>query len=970
MGMSVASAGDRETFDFGWQFKYYGPESPEEYGSPAVADSQQSNHPAWYAVDGNMDTRWCAQNAKEGHQMMVRPGFKQPIKSVRLYWERPNDMELTLRWQLDGKKYEKVVAVGGKDMTEVPLDINRSLRELSIEFHKTDQKCWPGMREIVFIGKDDKIQKVNRLHKATDAARPDYKAAGYKPVQLPHDWAIESPFLADEPNETGKLPWNGFGWYRKNFDVPADFSAANDRYFLDFDGVMACPQVYVNGQKAGEWAYGYASFRVDITPFLKPGKNLVAVMASNKPLSTRWYPGAGIYRHVWLEKTAPTHLAHWGVYVTTPEITADAAKVKIETTVDNDSDAPKTVTVQQSVGETTAEAKTVEIAPKSSATVEQELVLTHPKLWSCENPNLYAVKTSVREGDKEIDAKETSFGVRTIEWKEDGFYLNGKLVPLNGVCEHHDLGALGSAFHARGYERKIEKLKEMGCNSIRMTHNPPAPEVLELCDRMGMLVIDELFDIWQHQKYDKVNGYHVFWPQWWKKDVKNFVMRDRNHPCIIAWSGGNEIIEIVTEDGIDISNNLRAEMKKYDTTRPYTVGTNAVAGMKNGFADTEDVFGFNYKPHSYGKFHELHPGKPLYGSETASGVSTRDTYFFPMTWRMKNTDTRNYQVNSYGTAAVGWGNIADIDFAAQKRDGRVAGQYVWTGFDYIGEPTPYNQDKTNENNEIVGMSAEEKKAYMAMMEKMGNKAPSRSSYFGLIDLAGFPKDNFYLYQSEWRPDFKHAHILPHWNWAGREGEVTPVVVYTSGDEAELFVNGKSQGVRRRGEGETFKQNQIEVGKNDYRFVWEEVKYEPGKLEVRVKKNGEPWTTAARVTTGKTVKVGAELDRQAIVGDARDLCHIELALKDKDGNVVPTDSRDVEFSISGPAQLVGFCNGNPVDQTCMKDTKQKFFNGRILAIVRGKRGKSGKATVTVKAQGLPELKLDVDVTKATPEQLRK
>ena len=785
-------------------------------------------------------------------------------------------------------------------------------------------------------------------------ATAGYDDADFKAVQLPHEWAIESPFLANEPNETGKLPWNGTGWYRKTFTLPR-VDPAKDRVFIDFDGVMAQPKIYVNGQFAGEWAYGYASFRIDATPYLKEGENLIAVRASNRPRSTRWYPGAGIYRHVWIERTPLVHLAYNGV-----QVIAKDEKVRVLTTLENEGTKDVTVAVEQSLSGRNAEgaraANSIKVPAGSSVTLEQVLTVKNPALWDLENPALYKLQTSIPKMKT-----TTKFGFRTAEWKDDGFYLNGRRVPLNGVCEHHDLGALGSAFYRDGYARKIRKLKEMGCNAIRMTHNPPAPEVLDLCDEMGVLVLDELFDIWKHQKYDKVWGYHRYWNEWWQKDVKNFVMRDRNHPSIIAWSGGNEIAEITTADGIDISNALRAEFRKYDTTRPYTVGTNALKGMENGFQKTEDVFGFNYKPHSYGRFHEINPGQPLYSSETASGVSTRDTYFFPMRWGA-GSGQQNFQVSSWVTSAVPWGNVGDIEFAAIERDGRVAGEFVWTGFDYLGEPTPYNQDRSNAGN-FQGLPEAEVKLMMEQLERTGNKAPSRSSYFGLIDLAGFPKDAYYLYQSHWAPEKKMAHILPHWNWRGREGEITPVEVFSSGDTAELFLNGKSLGVRKRGDKSfgSFSQNRVEVGKNDYRFVWEDVKYQPGTLEVKVTKNGRPWATAKRVTTGETTAiVVTDIDRKVLRGNGRSLAFIELATVDKAGNVVPTDCREVTFSVTGAAKLVGFCNGNPIDWTSMQSPKQRFFNGRILAVLRGEKDQEGPATVTVSAKELKPLKLDFEV----------
>ena len=679
---------------------------------------------------------------------------------------------------------------------------------------------------------------------------------------------------------------------------------------------------------------------------------------------------------MWLEKSGPVHLAQWPTYITTPEVTEDYATVKVQTTVNNTGKEEAQITVLQSVAGVQAVPATITLEPGTTGTVEQELRLPKPALWSCENPNLYTMKTQVLAGDKVVDSKESSFGVRTIEWKKEGFFLNGERVKLKGVCEHHDLGALGSAFHARGYERKIEILKEMGCNSIRMTHNPPAPEVLDLCDKHGILVIDELFDIWKQQKYDKVNGYHIYWPKWWQKDVQNFLLRDRNHPCIIAWSGGNEIPEQghdnakLHQNNLKVATDLRDEFRKYDTTRPYTVGCNDARAWKNGFSETMDVYGFNYKPHLYAEFRKKHPEQPYIASETCSCVSTRDTYFFPMKWDV-HSGARYFQVSSYALSSTGWGSCPDIEMHAHTKAPDLAGEYVWTGFDYIGEPTPYNQDASNIGN-FIGASEAEKKAAMEQLKAMGNKAPSRSSYFGLIDLAGFPKDIYYLYQSQWNAEKPMAHILPHWNWQGREGQKTPVMVFTSGDEAELFVNGKSQGVRRRGDAPTFNQKDksLVVSKNQFRFSWEDVVYEPGTVEVVVKKDGQPWATAKRVTTGATAAVAAEVDRSSIVGDARDLCHISLALTDAQGNVVPTDSRKVSFSIEGPAVLAGFCNGNPIDHTSLQNPNQSFFNGRILAVVRAQRNSSGTATVTVKAEGLPEIKVPVQIIAPTPEQLKK
>lgn len=978
LALSVASAyaGERETFDFGWKFKYFGPGDPADAGIPVSSDSYQGEHPAAHAVDGDLMTRWCAKNQGEGHYLMIRPGFSDPVKMAVVYWESRNNLTLKVEIDYGASVEQRTYRVGHQAATFIDLG-GKSVKSIKLSVSNTTWSNWASIREVMFTGTNNEPLQVKKGQPAEAQALTSADESGYKSVQLPHDWAIESPFLMDEPNETGKLPWNGWAWYRKHFAVPAEFDAEKDRYYLDFDGVMSNPQVYVNGKLAGNWAYGYNSFRVDITPYLEAGKdNLVAVLASNRALSTRWYPGAGIYRHVWLEKSGPVHLAQWPTYITTPEVTEDYATVKVQTTVNNTGKEEAQITVLQSVAGVQAVPATITLEPGTTGTVEQELRLPKPALWSCENPNLYTMKTQVLAGDKVVDSKESSFGVRTIEWKKEGFFLNGERVKLKGVCEHHDLGALGSAFHARGYERKIEILKEMGCNSIRMTHNPPAPEVLDLCDKHGILVIDELFDIWKQQKYDKVNGYHIYWPKWWQKDVQNFLLRDRNHPCIIAWSGGNEIPEQghdnakLHQNNLKVATDLRDEFRKYDTTRPYTVGCNDARAWKNGFSETMDVYGFNYKPHLYAEFRKKHPEQPYIASETCSCVSTRDTYFFPMKWDV-HSGARYFQVSSYALSSTGWGSCPDIEMHAHTKAPDLAGEYVWTGFDYIGEPTPYNQDASNIGN-FIGASDAEKKAAMEQLKAMGNKAPSRSSYFGLIDLAGFPKDIYYLYQSQWNAEKPMAHILPHWNWQGREGQKTPVMVFTSGDEAELFVNGKSQGVRRRGDGPTFNQKDksLVVSKNQFRFSWEDVVYEPGTVEVVVKKDGQPWATAKRVTTGATAAVAAEVDRSSIVGDARDLCHIALALTDAQGNVVTTDSRKVSFSIEGPAVLAGFCNGNPVDHTSLQNPNQSFFNGRILAVVRAQRNSSGTATVTVKAEGLPEIKVPVQITAPTPEQLKK
>lgn len=963
--MLTAWGGTRISFDHGWVFKYGGKGMPDVLGDWVKADCEEPANDATKAVDGLEYTRWAATDDKPGHYLTLTPKLKKKVHSLRIIWE--NDTPKQVRLQLNyGKKTETFELAGqGKESI---VDIGGySVQSLTVTV--TGKGNWASIREVEFRDAKNRVIPLPPLYKE---AMPGYEAKGFRKVQLPHDWAIESKFLPDEPNETGKLPWMGYGWYRREFNIPAEFDADTERYYLDFDGVMSCPQVFVNGQKAGEWAYGYNSFRVDITPYLRAGKrNVIAVMASNKPLSTRWYPGAGIYRHVWMEKTTPVHIDQWGICVTTPQVDEQSATVNVCTTVLNTGKRPAEIKVIQQVSSVKSEPVSVRVAAGESVTVEQELVLPNPKLWSCESPHLYEMKTIVQMDGKNLDTRITSFGVRTIEWRADGFYLNGKRVQLKGVCEHHDLGPLGAAFHDRAYERKIITLKSMGCNAIRMTHNPPAPQVLDLCDKHGILVIDELFDIWKYQKYDKKFGYHILWNSWWKRDVRQVLLRDRNHPCIIAWSGGNEVPEITHKNGVAISQALREEIRLYDTTRPYTVGTNAAAGAYNGFGDTQDAFGYNYKPSHYAGYVSKRPQMPVYGSETASCVGTRDTYVFPLKWGVKDgyigAGTIPFQVSSYGLAAPGWGYCPDVEFTAQDAVPQVAGEFVWTGHDYLGEPTPYNQDASIENN-IKHLPEKERKAIMREFRKMGNKAPSRSSYFGIIDLAGFPKDTYYLYRSRWAPDEQFAHLLPHWNWRGREGQVTPVMCFSSGDEAELFVNGRSQGVRRKGEGDHFTQAGVKVCKNGHRFVWENVKYKPGELKVVVRKNGKPWAEAVRVTTGAAACVDAEVDRKELLGDGRDLAYISLSVQDKAGHVVPTDCRRVTVSVEGPAELMGCCNGNPIDQTCMQSPKQEFFNGRLCVVVRAKRKGIGTVKVTIKPADLPEKVISIRVREATAEEL--
>jgi beta-galactosidase len=620
----------------------------------------------------------------------------------------------------------------------------------------------------------------NELRTTAEYAKAQFDDSGWRKLNLPHDWGIEGPFKQEYPGDTGKLPWWGIGWYRKTFDLPA--SDAGRQIYLDVDGAMSYATVWCNGKFVGGWPYGYASWRVDLTPLLKPGeKNVVAIRLDNPPDSSRWYPGGGIYRNVWLVKTAPVHVAQWGTKITTPQVSPESAQVKIETTVANAGDSDSAVEVQTQLfalstknGAETREPAAVSKAaklqtpPAKSATISQEIAVAKPRLWNLETPNLYIAVTRITKGGELIDVYETSFGIRQIEFTPDrGFLLNGKRVQIQGVCNHHDLGALGAAFNSRAAERQLEIMKEMGVNALRTSHNPPAPELLDLCDRMGIVVMDESFDCWIWGKTP--NDYAKLFNDWSERDLRAEIRRDRNHPSVIMWSVGNEIVKIEAPENDAIARRLTGIVHEEDATRPVTAGINNTPVAYNGYQTAYDVFGFNYRSMEYARFHEKNPTIPVYGSETASTVSSRGEYFFPVTPGKKG-GMLNFQMSSYDLYAPPWAWPPDAEFKWLDQAPATLGEIVWTGFDYLGEPTPYGDDYSNLLNIPDPAEREKLKKELDAMGKL--RPPSRSSYFGIVDLAGFKKDRFYLYQSRWRPELKMAHILPHWTWPGREGQVS------------------------------------------------------------------------------------------------------------------------------------------------------------------------------------------------------
>ena len=773
--------------------------------------------------------------------------------------------------------------------------------------------------------------------------RREFDDRGWRALDLPHDWGVEGPFRQEYPGETGKLPWWGVGWYRKHFSVPA--ADRGRRLFLDIDGAMSYASVWLNGRFVGGWPYGYSSFRLDLTPHVEFGaENVLAVRLDNPQDSSRWYPGGGIYRNVWLTKTAPVHVGHWGTFVTTPEVTVSTAFVNLKVTLQNSSASAAEATLRTQIYELDARARksrysVSEAAPLKlnvpageRATGEAKLIVPGPKLWSPRRPSLYAAVTTVEQGGKVVDSYETVFGVRTIEFDAArGLLLNGEPVEIKGVCNHHDLGALGAAFNTRALERQFEILKEMGANAVRTSHNPPAPELLELADRMGLLVMDEAFDAWRRSK--KRNDYHLLFDDWHEKDLRALVRRDRNHPSVVLWSTGNEIGEQRSREGHALSEQLSRIVREEDPTRPVTAGANHTEAGYNGFQKTVDVFGYNYKPGEYGKFREKNPGVPLLGSETSSTVSSRGEYFFPVE-EDKDRGKADFQVSSYDLYAPRWATTPDAEFRAQDEHGEVAGEFVWTGFDYLGEPTPYNADASN----LLNFTDPSERARMEReLQALGRiRVPSRSSYFGIIDLAGFPKDRFYIYQARWRPELPSAHLLPHWNWPGREGQVTPVHVYTSGDEAELFLNGRSLGRKKR-------------GPLEYRLRWDDVRYEPGELRVVAYKGGRRWASDVTKTTGAASRLLMKPDRASIKADGRDLSFITVSVADAAGRVVPRSKNRVRFELSGPGEIVATDNGDATSFEPFQSKERSAYNGLCLVVLRAKA--PGRITLRARAEGL-------------------
>jgi beta-galactosidase len=766
--------------------------------------------------------------------------------------------------------------------------------------------------------------------------QPGLNTDHWQTVEVPHDWAISGPF--DENNDlqvvqviedgekvakrrsgrTGGLPHIGIGWYRKTLDIPASWKGK--RIFAEFDGAMSHAQVYLNGQFVGEWPYGYASFGFELTGKIAFGsKNLLAVRLENKPNSSRWYPGAGLYRNVRLVATNPVYVKQWGTYITTPDIEKGNGTVEIETSLEGLREGNKNIKLTTNIYNAKNQLVVSVTNPAEGSKTMQRLVVLQPHLWSVSDPYLYRAESVVEVDGKKTDRYETVFGFRYFKFtKNNGFFLNGKNMKLNGVCMHHDLGALGAAINTSAIKRQLTLLQEMGCNAIRTSHNPPAPELLQLCNKMGFLVIDEAFDEWKNAKCE--NGYNTLWDKWAEKDMVAFIHRDRNHPSVIMWSVGNEIREQSIKGGEVYCKFLVDICKREDPTRPTTAGFNQwEAAIKNGFAEIVDVPGWNYKPQHYHYIHEKFPLWTMYGSETASTVSSRGEYFLPAVAKVIKK-REPYQCSSYDMEYPGWATSPDTEFAAQDSFPFMAGEFVWTGFDYLGEPTPFN-----------------------------DVWPSRSSYFGIIDLAGIPKDRFFLYQSKWT-DKEVLHLLPHWNWEGMEGKPIPVHCYTSYEKAELFVNGKSMGIRTKNPSTLY---------NKYRLVWDEVPYEPGELKVvALDKDNKPIRETVMRTAGKPARIVLKADRQVVSSSDKELAFVTALVVDKNGVVCPRANNKITFSIVASGKLKATDNG---DATCLEsfvDPIRSAFNGKCIAILQSTAVK-GKMTLVARSDGLGKTEISIN-----------
>ena len=786
---------------------------------------------------------------------------------------------------------------------------------------------------------------------------PAFDDTQWQSVRIPHDWAIYGPFsinndkqniaivqdgqqeAMDHAGRTGGLPFVGTGWYRLQFDTPE--LDKNKKYTLVFDGAMSHARIYINGQEVCYWPNGYNSFFVDATPFLvREGKNLLAVRLENFPESSRWYPGAGLYRNVHLIATNEAHVPVWGTQIVTASLNEQYAKIEQKTSWN----LPKGKSMNEYVIETSLIDPNGNIVTTDrmrgndfdNCTFEQEFIVENPAVWAPETPNLYTSVSKVYEGDRLKDEYTTTFGIRTVEVRQGkGFFLNGKPLKFKGVCNHHDLGPLGGIANEAGIRRQIRILQDMGCNAIRTSHNMPAPELVRLCDEMGMMIMAESFDEWATAKVE--NGYHTVFDEWAEKDLVNLVHHYRNSPSVVMWCIGNEVPDQWSGNrGPEITLWLQNICHREDPTRPVTQGMDAAdAVMKNSMAAILDVPGFNYRPFKYiGNYAKL-PQRMILGSETASTVSSRGVYKFPVE-RRSMAKYPDHQASSYDVEHCTWSNLPEDDFIQHDDLDYCMGEFVWTGFDYLGEPTPYYSDW-----------------------------PSHSSLFGILDLAGLPKDRYYLYRSHWNPEAETLHILPHWNWEGREGEVTPIFVYTNYTSAELFINGKSQGKRTKdlsvtvhNSGDSLSTAQFKRQQR-YRLMWLDTRYEPGTVKVvAYDEQGNAVAEKEMKTAGKPYRIELIADRSTLAADGRDLSFVTVKVVDKEGNLCPNASNQITFKVNGKGYYRAGANGDPTSLESFQEPRMKVFSGMMTAIVASTE-EPGKITLTATAKGLKKATLVIE-----------
>ena len=756
----------------------------------------------------------------------------------------------------------------------------------------------------------------------------------YSPVTVPHDWAINGPFdkkwdlqnvaivqngeteKTEKSGRSGALPWIGRGFYKTTVDLKKLPKTA----VLEFDGAMSDPHVYVNGKLAGHWAYGYNAFRVDAAPYLKKGKNEISVSLDNREESSRWYPGGGLYRPVQLVTNADAAtINQWGCYFRTESIADGKAEISICTNINN---VDKTLSVEcqlvDATGKVVAQYKYGDFDAQGN--VLKMLTVDNAQLWSPESPYLYKLVTRLYRNNKLVDQVQQKVGIRTVRVAQyDGFQLNGVTRKIKGVCLHHDLGPLGAAVNKAALIRQVRTMKEMGCDAIRTAHNMPSTWQMEICDSMGMMVMAESFDMWIYPKCK--NGYALNFKEWADKDIENLVLNHRNHPSIVMWSIGNEIPEQWSEEGRRISEHLQNLCHKFDPTRPVTQGMDrAEEALKSGFAQVMDVPGFNYRVHKYDKNIRQLPKGFLLGSETASTVSSRGVYKFPVEASHSKTYADG-QCSSYDVEYCPWSNLPDDDWCMQDDRDYTIGEFVWTGYDYLGEPSPYDE-------------------YW----------PSRSSYFGICDLAGLPKDRYWLYRSHWRTDDATLHVLPHWTFPERVGETTPVYCYTSWPSAELFVNGKSQGRIVKNPGTRL---------DRYRLRWNNVKYEPGEIKVvAYDYDGTPRGEKIVRTAGAPARIVLKADRNRISSKGEDLSFVTVSVVDKNGTPCPTATNKMKFEVSGAGKYRAACNGDATSLVAFNSTEMPLFSGELVVVVEGL--KRGTAMLSVSADGLPTAKLPIEV----------